>query len=153
MNEIEFVVDQLKRMYEGEAWHGPSLMEALAGVNAATAAARPLPSAHSIWQLVLHVANWNEVFLKRMNGAALQLSPEEDFPTVTDTSETAWKAALEKLKNSHKKLQQAVLHADSSFLERQVPGKDYNFRFMLHGVVQHQAYHAGQMSILKKPAK
>ena len=153
MNEIEFIVDQLKRAYEGEAWHGPSLMEALSGVNATTAAARPLPKAHNIWQLVLHVANWNEVFLKRMDGGALQLSPEEDFPAVTDTSESAWKAALEKLKVSHKNLEKRVSAADPSFLERQVPGKDYNFRFMVHGVVQHEAYHAGQMSILKKPAK
>ena len=153
MNEIEFAVDQLKRAYEGEAWHGPSLMEALSGVNATTAAARPLPKAHSIWQLVLHVANWNEVFLKRMDGGALQLSPEEDFPTVTDTSEAAWKAALEKLKAGHKDLEKRISEADSSFLERRVPGKDYNFRFMVHGIVQHEAYHAGQMSILKKPAK
>lgn len=153
MKEIEFIVDQLKRAYEGEAWHGPSLMEALSGVDAATAAARPLPKAHNIWQLVLHVANWNEVFLKRMDGGALQLSPEEDFPAVTDTSEAAWKAALEKLKASHKNLEKRVSGADPSFLERRVPGKDYNFRFMVHGIVQHEAYHAGQMSILKKPVK
>ncbi len=153
MNEIEFVVNQLKRAYEGEAWHGPSLMEALSGVNATMATARAVPKAHSIWQLVLHVANWNDVFVKRMNGTALQLSPEEDFPTVTDTSEAAWKGALEKLKKSHKDLERAVAQADASFLERRVPGKDYNFRFMLHGVVQHEAYHGGQISILKKSAK
>jgi len=153
MNDTEFIVDQLKRAYEGEAWHGPSLMEALSGVDAATAAARPLPKAHNIWQLVLHVANWNEVFLKRMDGGALQLSPEEDFPTVTDTSEAAWKAALAKLQVSHKNLEKRVSGADASFLERRVPGKDYNFRFMAHGIVQHEAYHAGQISILKKPAK
>ncbi len=153
MNEIEFIVDQLKRAYEGEAWHGPSLMEALSGVNASIAAAHPLPKAHNIWQLVLHIAAWNEVFLKRTNGTALQLTPEENFPTVTDTSETSWKAALEKLRKSHKDLEQAVQKAGPSILERRVPGKDYNFRFMLHGVVQHEAYHGGQISILKKPAQ
>lgn len=153
MSEIAFIVDQLKRSYEGEAWHGPSLTEALSGVDEKIAAARALPQAHSIWQLVLHIANWNEVFLKRTNGAALQLSPEEDFPTITDTSEKAWKAALEKLKRAHKNIESAVAKGDDAFLERRVPGKDYNFRFMLHGIVQHEAYHAGQISILKKPAK
>ena len=153
MNEIEFIVDQLKRSYEGEAWHGPSLMEALSGVNATTATARPLQKAHSIWELVLHVANWNEVFVKRMNGGALQLSPEEDFPQIKDTSEGAWKAALDKLTSSHKNIEAAVAKSDHAFLERRVPGKDYNFRFMLFGIVQHELYHAGQISILKKPAK
>jgi uncharacterized damage-inducible protein DinB len=153
MNDIEFIVDQLKRSYEGEAWHGPSLMEALSGVDAKAAAARPLPQAHSIWQLVLHIANWNEVFLKRNNGQALQLSPEEDFPTVIGTNEKAWKAALDKLKSAHKAIETQVAKSDNAFLERRVPGKDYNFRFMLHGIVQHEAYHAGQISILKKPAK
>lgn len=153
MKETEFIADQLKRSFEGEAWHGPSLMEALSGVTADTAAARPLPKAHTIWELVLHVANWNEVFVHRMDGKTMQLAPEQDFPAVTDTSAAAWKAALEKLRASHQALEQAAAHADSAFLERRVPGKDYNFRFMFHGMVQHEVYHAGQMSLLKKAAK
>ena len=39
MSELEFIVDQLKRAFDGEAWHGPAFMEILDGINAETAAA------------------------------------------------------------------------------------------------------------------
>jgi hypothetical protein len=49
MSQIDLIVDQLERAFDGEAWHGPALMEILDGIDARTAAARPIPSAHSIW--------------------------------------------------------------------------------------------------------
>ena len=61
MSEIERMLDQLKRAFEGEAWHGPSVKEAIAGVTAAQAHARPLANAHSIWELVQHIAVWEAV--------------------------------------------------------------------------------------------
>jgi len=50
MTEIERILDQLKRAYEGNAWHGPSVREALNGVTPEQAAAHPLSGAHSIWE-------------------------------------------------------------------------------------------------------
>ena len=58
MSQVDMVVNELKRSFEGEAWHGPALMEILDGIDAKTAAARPLPKAHSIWELVAHIAAW-----------------------------------------------------------------------------------------------
>ena len=55
MTEIERIEDQLKRSLEGEAWHGPALEELLADVRAEQAAAKPVPPAHSIWEIVLHI--------------------------------------------------------------------------------------------------
>ena len=68
MTEIERILDQLKRAYEGDAWHGPSVREALAGVTAQQAHARPLTNAHSIWELVHHIAVWENVGRRRLEG-------------------------------------------------------------------------------------
>ena len=68
MTEIERILDQLKRAYEGEAWHGPSVREALAGVSAAQAHARPLNNAHSIWELTHHIAVWENAGRRRLEG-------------------------------------------------------------------------------------
>src|SRR5436305_12361421 len=38
LDEIARITDQLKRAFDGEAWHGDSLMEILADVDAKTAA-------------------------------------------------------------------------------------------------------------------
>ena len=147
------IADQLKRAFEGDAWHGPAVLEVLDGVNARAAASKPLAGAHSIWELVLHIAAWDGAIRRRMEGQALQLSPEQDFPPVKDTSDPAWSAALENLKQRHAELIQGVLSVPDHRLTSQVPGKDYDFYHMLHGAVQHELYHAGQIALLKKVAK
>ena len=96
MTEIERILDQLKRAFEGNAWHGPSIREALEGVTAEQAQARPLGNAHSIWELVQHIAVWEDVGRRRLTGdrAQIAISSPEDWPAPGDTGEAAWDQAL-----------------------------------------------------------
>lgn len=149
-SETARIADQLDRAFKGEAWHGPALLEILSDMDAATAAARPISSAHSIWELVLHISAWEGAILRRMQGEALQLEETDNFPDVKDTSDAAWRGALEKLNRKHGELLAAITAMPESRLTEQVPGKDYDFYFMLHGAVQHALYHAGQIALLKK---
>jgi len=150
MSEAARIADQLRRAFDGEAWHGDSLFEILERVTAERAAARPVANAHSIWELVLHIAAWDDVALRRMGGAAAELSDAENFPPVTNASETAWRAALAAVRQRHERLVAAVAALPDSRLLEMVPGKDYTFYYLLHGVVQHELYHAGQIALLKK---
>jgi uncharacterized damage-inducible protein DinB len=152
-SEAAALADQLRRAFDGEAWHGDSLFEILEGVTAAQAAAHPIKGAHSIWELVLHIAAWDGAVLRRFSGAAVELSDAENFPPVTDTSEAAWLAALAQARRTHHDLIAAVNELPDSRLCEMVPGKEgahYTFYYMLHGVVQHELYHAGQIALLKK---
>ena len=153
IQEISRIADQLKRAFEGEAWHGPAVLELLDGMNARAAAAKPVPGAHSIWEILLHIAAWDGAIRRRMGGQALQLPPEQDWPPVNDTSETAWRKAVEDAKQRHAELIEAVLAMPEYRFPAQVPGKDYDFYHMLHGAVQHELYHAGQIALLKKAAR
>jgi uncharacterized damage-inducible protein DinB len=150
MPEIELMVDQLKRAFDGEAWHGPALLEILGGVDAKTAAAHPIPGAHSIWELVLHLATWERVIARRIQGETLMPSDEENFPPVEQPTNAAWKEASQTLRTTHSELIQLVSSMKESQLNERVPGKDYDLRFMLTGAVQHAAYHGGQIALLKK---
>jgi hypothetical protein len=85
--EVERIQDQLDRSFRGPAWHGPSLMELLRGVDATRAARRPLPHAHSIWEITLHVSVWEDVVRRRIEGEAVEPSGEQDWPPVRDTGE------------------------------------------------------------------
>jgi uncharacterized damage-inducible protein DinB len=157
MSETSRIADQLRRAFDGSAWHGDSLFELLDGVSAQQAAARPLKNAHSIWELVLHIAAWDTAVRRRMNGETVQLEGEENFPPVKDTSESAWGNALEHTRQAHHELVQTVAAFPDSRLNEKVPGKEeepdwYNFYYMLQGVVQHELYHAGQIALLKKAA-
>src|SRR5216110_3613059 len=95
MSEIERILDQLKRAYEGGAWHGPSIKEILHGVTAKQAHARPLANAHTIYELVRHIAVWQDVGRRRLTGdrAQIEISSPEDWPPPDDTSEAAWEQA------------------------------------------------------------
>lgn len=153
MSQTARLADQIKRAFDGDAWHGDSILELLAGVNAATAAARPIANAHSIWEILLHVRAWDDAVLRRIGGSAVKLSDEENFPAVKDTSEAAWRRTLESLKQTHTALVKAVAAFPDSRLQDSVPGKTqdyYDFYYMFSGVVQHELYHAGQIGLLKK---
>jgi uncharacterized damage-inducible protein DinB len=153
MSEAARIADQLRRAFYGDAWHGDSLVEILEGVTAAQAAARPMAGAHTIWELVLHIAAWDGAVLRRLGGAAVELSDAENFPPVTDASEAAWRKALAEVRRVHDELLSAVAIIPDSRLDEMVPGKKgahYTFYYMLHGVAQHELYHAGQIALLKK---
>ena len=150
MPEAARIEDQLKRALEGEAWHGPSVLELLADVTPAQAAAKPLPGAHSIWEIVVHITAWVAAVRGRLGGQPIDLSPEQDWPAVRDTSKAAWARSVEALKTAHQDLRFAISLLDDSRLNDIVPGKRYSIYFMLHGVIQHDLYHAGQIALLKK---
>lgn len=154
MSETARIADQLRRAFDGEAWHGPSVLEVLEGVNAASAGAKAVKGAHSIWEIVLHIAVWDDAALRRMQGEVVQPTPAEDWPPVPAVSdEEAWQLTLNRLKDTHSRLVEAVKSFPESRLSERVPGKEpdyYNFYYMLHGIVQHELYHAGQIVLLKK---
>ena len=74
MTECSRLADQIRRAFDGEAWHGDALVEVLSNVSAAQAAARPIKNAHTIWEIVLHIAAWDRAVLRRIGGAVVNLS-------------------------------------------------------------------------------
>lgn len=150
MNNVEFLADQLRRAHQGEAWHGPSLRETLAGVDAAMASARPVAEAHTIWELVQHVAAWVPVVGRRLDGESVELPAAEDWPATGAASEAAWQNTLAALDQETRQLQDKISKLPEEALRKGVPGSNYSVRFMLEGVIQHHLYHAGQIALLKK---
>ncbi len=152
MREVARIGSQLKRASEGGAWHGPALLELLADVSAEQAASRPLAGAHNIWELVLHVAAWQGFAAAALGGEPMpiDLPEEENWPPVVDASEEAWRAAVSNVGEVNKRLRDAVRKLSDEDLEKIVDGREYTVYFLLHGVVQHGLYHAGQIALLKK---
>ena len=147
--EATRVADQLRRAFDGSAWHGPALLEILNDVDAAAAAAKP-PKVHSIWELVLHIAVWDDAGLRRLSGEKWQPTGLANFPLAPKPSEAAWRKAVASVKRTHDRLVKAVSALPDPRLQDRVPGKRYDFYHMLHGIAQHELYHAGQIAILKK---
>jgi uncharacterized damage-inducible protein DinB len=160
MTDIDRIIDELQRGFDGDPWHGDSLVKILGGVDAKTAARRPLANAHSIWELVLHVTGWTREVASRMRGTPAGEPPAGDWPRAPSgaaATDAAWRAAIDDLTSACRELLDAVRALDSQTLERPVNdprhgelGTGMTYAQTLHGVAQHFAYHAGQISLLKK---
>ncbi|HXC71846.1 MAG TPA: DinB family protein [Pyrinomonadaceae bacterium] len=152
--EVERIRDQFHRAFEGEAWHGPSVLKLLEGITAQQAGAHPIAGAHSIWELTLHIAAWERACKRRLEGDPAQLSDQEDWRPINDTSEAAWESTKQHLIDNHRELLNAIAKVDDARLNEPIM-KDPNIPFSsvyvtLHGGVQHDLYHAGQIAMLKK---
>lgn len=150
MTELQRITDLLHRAFYGEAWHGPSVLEALSGIGAPLAAARPIPGAHSLWEITLHISAWEDGGRRRLEGEKVELTGEAEWPLVKDDSESAWKETLAQLQQRFDALERVVAGLDVSALDTVQPGRQSTDYFLVQGLIQHALYHAGQISLLKK---
>lgn len=148
--ECDRIADQLYRSIEGDAWHGPPLRALLMDVTSDQAAAHPIPGAHSIWELVVHMTVWTDVVRRRVGGEVVDPTPAEDWPPVRDVSAPAWSEATEALERAYADVRRTVLALGDGHLDDRTPGKSDTLYVSLQGLVQHAAYHGGQVAVLKR---
>lgn len=154
--ELRRIAQDLWRMYDGPAWHGPSVRESLDDVTAGMAVARAHPNAHNIHDIAHHVAAWVGETTRRLQGGAPGEPAEGNFPpSDAQLDDAAWKALLARMRSVHEELQRAILAFDVNRLDEVAGGADAGdsettYLTMLHGVISHDAYHAGQIVLLRK---
>jgi hypothetical protein len=151
MTDPKDLAKSVRQTVTGPMWHGPSLNEALEGLNYVAANSRSVGGAHSIWELALHIASWADIARTRLGERALPDPPRSrDWPPVPAPSPSAWRQAVEQIGSSYDALANHVEWLKSEDLARMVPGRDYTVETMIRGVIEHGVYHAGQIAILKK---
>ena len=157
MSEIDRIIDQLRREHEGDPWHGSPLSGILEGITAEQAAAKPVRNGHSIWELVLHMTGWKGEGARRVSGAPAGEPEAGDWPAVGATSPDRWAKARADLQAAHDRLIAAIRQLPEARLyeptndPRNAPlGTGVSYYELLHGILQHDVYHSGQIALLKK---
>jgi hypothetical protein len=152
-----FLSEQVRLAEAGPAWHGAALAENLDGIDAAQAASRPVPEAHSIWEIVLHLTGWTREVARRLQGGRPGQPVEGDRPAVGRVSEEAWGRTRAALSEAHSGLADAVGRFPESRWTEQVGGErdaplgtGVSYAAMVAGLAQHAAYHGGQIGLLRK---
>lgn len=141
---------ELSLMWEGDAWHGPALKDVLEDIDVEQAAARWMAKGHTIWEILLHVTAWTDVFHRRLEGQEVAEPEEGDFPPVRQSTSAAWADARARLRAAHTRLVQRVARLTAGELDAKVPGSEHSARFLAHGAIRHIVYHTGQIALLKK---
>jgi uncharacterized damage-inducible protein DinB len=154
-SDLEALRADLHEVYDGQPWHGSSIIDVLKGIDADVAARRSIPQAHTIWEIVLHMTAWTREVASRVRGAAAK-SPPEDWPAARfGGGEPAWKAAKDDLAAAQKEMEAAVAALQGPGLVRWIEnheGSSYTVGTVIRGLLQHHTYHEGQIAILKRAA-
>jgi len=150
-SELGRIDEQLRLSFEGGAWHGPAVLQALDGIGAEAAFAHPIAAAHSVWELVLHLGGTYDLVLRRLQGDGRQLTQEEDWPVIVSATADSWRETVRALHGLNEELRRAVRGFSAQRLDASlVTEASYTAHTQFIGVTQHNLYHAGQIVLLKR---
>ena len=159
-SEITRIVDELNREHGGDPWHGTPLRQLLTDVDYLQAGARPAEGVHTIWEIVLHMTAWKNEVRRRLAGAPAGVPTEGDWPAPAAPGPQTWCEALDALEDSHRALVAVVARVPDQqlFTPTNDPrdsetGQGVTHYVLLHGIVQHDVYHSGQIALLKRAIK
>jgi uncharacterized damage-inducible protein DinB len=144
--EIDRIVRMLEKTFDKHPWYGASVMEILEMDS--PKAHQGFGNGHRIIELVCHMTSWRTFATKRLQGDnSFEISDELNFPR-----NGTWEEALKNLRESQKSLIEAAKRFPEDRLGDLVPSKTqkYTYYTLLHGILQHDIYHLGQIAYIKK---
>ena len=161
MTEVQRILDQYDRVMKGAAWHGDAIWPILDGISVEKAALRPIANAHSIWEIVGHMAFWEGVAAKRLAGLRAGREEERNFPATPDeeglnfpvapeATEANWQKTLEQFRASNQAFREALQRLSPARLDELSAAGKRSFYDEAHGLIEHNVYHVGQIALLAK---
>lgn len=152
-DHIQHVIQLLTETLQGDPWHGRSLKALLSEVTPEIALKKPNAESHSIAELVYHLVTWREFTLSRLQpeeGKTTEYYESIDWRPLDLSKTQTWEEGLRLLDESEKKLLATLEKFNDSILQEPVAERKYKFKVLLYGLVQHEAYHAGQIAYAMK---
>lgn len=148
--EVEYFVTTLHSILQDTPWYGEPIMKILQVENSSVVYKKPNENSHSLIELLYHMNTWAEFTLKRLvEDEDLETAEKLDWREI-DPKEHTWEKGVAQFKVTHDLIIELLESKDDKLLSEKVDGREYNFRFLLHGLIQHDIYHAGQIAYVKK---
>ena len=151
--EVTRIQQLLNASWNGRMWHGTNLKEVLKGVDTEKAFRKPAAGAHNIYELVMHMHCWRNFVFQHLTGHAdfkVILNSADDWPVDYEKTEAQWNTALQLLEQSQNQVADAFSKFDETQLDESMHGRKFSWYDFIHGLIQHDIYHSGQIAILKK---
>ena len=147
-SRVKDVLTALQGAFGSRGWHGPTVLEAVKGVTETQAARKPEAVHHSIHVLVDHIQYWEEAGLRYATTRGKPRRTRRDWRQPA----TSFAASVRRMKTTHARLVAAVAQLRDADLERSIGTWDSGrmpLAKVLHGVAAHDAYHAGQIRLIR----
>lgn len=146
------IIRQLEEIYSGKPWYGNSITEVFNSIGEADAARRLIPEGHSIVDLIYHMITWRYFAITQLQGDKnydVQPNDKNDWREINYDNKNLLTDALSEFDRIHKQLIAELTNFDDDMVESVVPARDFSFKFLLTGLIQHDIYHLGQISLLR----
>ncbi len=150
MSDVQRILDHYDGVLNGNAWHGDPVWQVLDTISAEQAAGRPIPEAHTIWEIVAHMTFWENVVVQRLAGLCAGVVEELNFPPMPAATEENWRATLDQFRASNRAFREALARLDPAKLNELTAARKRTFYGEAHGIIEHHVYHLGQIALLKK---
>ena len=150
--EISIIISLVKDAYNGDPWFGRSVKSLLNDVKEDYVFERP-NNQHSILELLWHMILWREFVLnnfRNYNKKDVEYFEENDWRNLDHSDRTLWQKGLQQLDETQSELIETLQLQHDVILGETVPGKNYNFKKLLFGIIAHDIYHIGQVAYLNK---
>ncbi len=150
MTESERIASLFTNLYNGDPWIDVTLVATLSNITAAQAQKRVLTNCNTIWEITSHLISWRLNVLQRIQGEIITTPANNYFETIQDTSEEAWNDTLVKLAETQRQWISFLKSITVDIFENVYPGNQMTYYEHIQGIIQHDAYHLGQIVLLCK---
>lgn len=150
--EIQSIIWSLEDTLDGEPWYGRPVYALLRDVDPAFAFTKPSADSHSLMELLYHLLTWAEFTLARLEKDSvkdLKAFEEMDWRNI-DPNVHDWDEGLANFIATNQQIIAILKTKDDLLLKEKVDYRNYDFRFLLNGYIQHNIYHAAQIAYLNK---
>jgi uncharacterized damage-inducible protein DinB len=154
-NPIEVLIYELNRSMYELPWYGYSIQKILEDVKPENVFIKPDLSNHSIYEIGLHILSWNEEVNKRLQGSSPCEPERGDWPESDSNNYADWNELKAKIFSAFDFTIKLIRELPIEKFEEKI-GNEYsaqlatgfNYRETILGLMQHNIYHAGQISFL-----
>jgi uncharacterized damage-inducible protein DinB len=150
MKEAERIIKLFEALYEGSPWIDVNIVGILNNITSDQAIKKIRADRNSIWEIVNHLINWRVTVLQRIQDIQGAVPDNNYFEPVNDASDSAWKNTLHRLENSQQQWIDFLKTFSGNDFEKLVQNKTMTYYEHIHGIIQHDAYHLGQITLLSK---
>ena len=148
--ETKRLKQEFSRLYDGDPWIDVNLKQTLSGISAEKASKRIAEGRNSIWEILNHMIEWRRMLLKRLKGNIIPVPEDNFFHEVPDSSEVSWTYTLNEFEETQKEWLSFFDGLKDEDLEKTYPGNGQGYYYLIQGIIQHDAYHLGQIVLLSK---
>lgn len=148
---IRNIIRQLHEIQEGSLWFDQCFKEKIDGLSDSQALTRPIPEVHSVAEHVSHMLEWRKECMIRFKGLRTELmNSPDDWKDNTELSKTGWTELKNAFYNSQAELIRQLESKDDKYLDTKFLDTDYNFHYLIEGIIHHDLYHLGQIGVTIK---